>query len=221
MSSLSVSHLTAGYHAPVLQDISFRLTPGVITGLVGANGAGKSTLIKTVVGLIPPLGGEVSTSGRLAYMPQHADLDWDFPATVSDLVLMGRVGHYRWWPSRADKSLVVSALQRVGLADLADRPISDLSGGQRQRVLLARCLAAEPEILILDEPFAGVDQASQATIVDVLGSLTGVTMLLVHHNLTEVAEYCQEVILLGHGGILGNGPTRATLTPDSIMRLYS
>ncbi len=219
-ATLRAHDLTAGYARPVLRGLNFALRAGACTGLVGANGAGKSTLVTTLVGLLKPHGGRIDYTGRLGYMPQNAAVDWDFPATVADLVLMGRVGHYRWWPGRRDRAQVRQAMELTGISALADVSISDLSGGQRQRALLARTLAVEPDLLILDEPFAGVDQASQEAISEVLRGLEHTTILLVHHNLAEVAALCDDVILLGRGGILGAGPTPDTLTNEAITRLY-
>lgn len=232
---LHVEKLTAGYpRTPVLHDASFTLTPATITGLVGANGSGKSTLVRTLVGLLPPLAcGSMTFDGvdlahfrqRLGYMPQHADIDWSYPATAFDIALMGRTAGLRWWqwPSRADKDAAHAALSRTGMQAHAQLPISALSGGQRQRVLLARTLVSEPEFIILDEPFAGVDAASQRAIMDVLKELreNGVTILLVHHNLAEVADFCDEVLMVGHGRLIAAGPTEQVLTESAIADMFS
>ena len=158
-------------------------------------------------------------------MPQQAALDWSFPAVVEDLAIMGLSAQLPWyrWPGKEEKAAAYRALERTGAANLAKRPIVALSGGQRQRVLLARTLATDPDLLILDEPFAGVDAVSQDAIVSVLRDLrdSGVTVLLVHHNLAEVADYCDDVILLGTGRIISSGPTQQTLTDTAISQLFS
>lgn len=232
---IDIAGLSVSYGSNrVLSGISTHVRRGRITGLVGANGSGKSTLVKTAVGLVrAEPGAQVLFDSqsldafrrRLGYMPQQADLDWSFPAIVEDLALMGLSARLPWyrWPGKAEKQAAHRALERTGAADLARRPIAALSGGQRQRVLLARTLATEPDLLILDEPFAGVDAASQDAIVAVLRELrdSGVTVLLVHHNLAEVATYCDDVILLGPEGIIASGPTAETLTDSAISQLFS
>lgn len=232
---IDIENLSVSYGANrVLESISTRVEQGQITGLVGANGSGKSTLVKATVGLVRAEPGARITFDsqpledfrhRLGYMPQQAALDWSFPAVVEDIAIMGLSARLPWyrWPGKEEKAAAHRALERTGAADLAKRPISALSGGQRQRVLLARTLAAEPEVLILDEPFAGVDAASQDAIVTVLQRLrdNGVTVLLVHHNLAEVAEYCDDVILLGAHGIISSGPTAETLTDGAITQLFT
>ncbi|MFH0411030.1 metal ABC transporter ATP-binding protein [Corynebacterium sp. L4756] len=232
---IDIENLSVSYDAnKVLDSISAHVERGRITGLVGANGAGKSTLVKAAVGLVRAEPGARITFAakslehfrdRLGYMPQQAALDWSFPAVVEDIAIMGLSARLPWyrWPGKEEKAAAHRALERTGAADLAKRPISALSGGQRQRVLLARTLAAEPEVLILDEPFAGVDAASQDAIVTVLQRLrdNGVTVLLVHHNLAEVAEYCDDVILLGAHGIISSGPTAETLTDGAITQLFT
>ena len=232
---IDISGLSVSYGSNrVLEGISAHVRRGTITGLVGANGSGKSTLVKAAVGLVrPEPGAHVLFDAqplekfrhRLGYMPQQADLDWSFPVIVEDLALMGLSAQLPWyrWPGKAEKEAAHRALERTGAADLARRPISALSGGQRQRVLLARTLATEPDLLILDEPFAGVDAASQDAIVAVLRELrdNGVTVLLVHHNLAEVATYGVDVILLGPDGIIASCPTDETLTDSAISQLFS
>ncbi|WP_296202303.1 metal ABC transporter ATP-binding protein [uncultured Corynebacterium sp.] len=231
---LRVSHLTAGYgrHA-ILEDASFALRRGAITGLVGANGAGKSTLVKTLTGLIKPLAAdELSFDGqsldhfrqRLGYMPQHTDVDWQFPATVADVVRMGRLPRLRWWqwPGRADREAATKALHETGMDSHARMPIGQLSGGQRQRTLLARTLVNEPDLLILDEPFAGVDAASQDAIMSIIRARRddGAAVLLVHHNLAEVTHYCDDVVALGHGRVLATGPVAEALQDSVVNEMF-
>ncbi|WP_448856400.1 metal ABC transporter ATP-binding protein [Corynebacterium camporealensis] len=223
---LDIAHLTVRYGKnTVLDDLSVTFRDGAITGLIGANGAGKSTLVKAAVGLIDAPGATIEHAAPLGYMPQHSAVDWDFPATLSDVALMGRTTHLRWWqwPGKHDKAIARRALNRVGLAHKATDPISALSGGQRQRTLLARALAVEPRLLILDEPFAGVDRLSQDTIIEVLRELNaaGTTIVLVHHNLAEVAALCDDVVLLGPEGIIAVGPTETTLSDDTVAQLFS
>ena len=232
---IDIENLSVRYGAnKVLDSISAHVKRGRITGLVGANGAGKSTLVKAAVGLVRAEPGARITfdaksledfRDRLGYMPQQAALDWSFPAVVEDLAIMGLSAQLPWYrrPGKEEKAAAYRALERTGAANLAKRPIVALSGGQRQRVLLARTLATDPDLLILDEPFAGVDAVSQDAIVSVLRDLrdSGVTILLVHHNLAEVADYCDDVILLGTGGIISSGPTQQTLTDTAISQLFS
>lgn len=223
---LDIAHLTVRYGKnTVLDDLSVTFRDGAITGLIGANGAGKSTLVKAAVGLIDAPGATIEHAAPLGYMPQHSAVDWDFPATLSDVALMGRTTHLRWWqwPGKHDKAIARRALNRLGLAHKATDPISALSGGQRQRTLLARALAVEPRLLILDEPFAGVDRLSQDTIIEVLRELNaaGTTIVLVHHNLAEVAALCDDVVLLGPEGIIAAGPTETTLSDDTVAQLFS
>lgn len=231
---LRVSHLTAGYgrHA-IVEDASFELRRGAITGLVGANGAGKSTVVKTLTGLIKPLAAEdVAYDGqpldrfrhRLSYMPQHTDIDWQFPATVADIVRMGRLPRLRWWqwPSRADRKAAGKALRETGMDSHARMPIGQLSGGQRQRTLLARTLVSQPDLLILDEPFAGVDAASQDAIMAIIHARRdqGAAILLVHHNLAEVTRYCDDAIALGHGRVLAAGPVGEALQDSVVNEMF-
>lgn len=232
---LKVSQLSVSYSGNrVLDNVSLKVTPGTITGLLGANGSGKSTLIKAVLGLVDREGqAVVSFAGapleqcrrQISYMPQQAELDWNFPINVMDLALMGRVVRLPWWrrPSRADKKLAYEALERTDTATIAHRPVRSLSGGQRQRVLLARALASQPDCVILDEPFAGVDAASQSAIVTILKQLrdAGKTILIVHHNLSEVTSMCDEVILLAHKHVIASGPTSTTLTDEAVTELFA
>ncbi|APT91843.1 manganese ABC transporter ATP-binding protein [Corynebacterium phocae] len=222
---LKATNLTAGYRDPIVRDASFELEKGKITGIVGANGTGKSTVIKTIAGLIPKHGGEIKIDGHLSYMPQHADVDWDFPATVHDLVIMGRAPRLKWWQwySAEDKKRTSQALEQVGMGNLGKQDISKLSGGQRQRALLARTLVSDPDIVLLDEPFAGIDAHSQASIEEVLRELRGqgIALALVHHNLQEVAALCDNVIMLESGRISAQGPTSTTLSDQAIASMFS
>jgi manganese/zinc/iron transport system ATP- binding protein len=207
--ALKVSHLTVNYDkTPVLWDISLSIPQGVVVGIVGPNGAGKSTFIKTALDLIKPISGKVEFFGlplkqvrqQVAYVPQRESVDWDFPITVRDLVLMGRYGRLGLfnWPRPADRAAVDRYLDIVGMSAYADRQISQLSGGQQQRVFLARSLIQEADIYFMDEPFTGVDLATETVIVQLLHELKakGKTVFVVHHDLSTVERYFDWGILL-------------------------
>jgi manganese/zinc/iron transport system ATP- binding protein len=228
--------LTVAYHStPVLRDISLTVPVGVVMGVVGPNGSGKSTLLKAMLGLVPPASGDALFFGRplaqvrqqVGYMPQHTSVDWDFPTTVADVVLMGTYGRLGWLrrPGRAEKQAAARAMEATRVTDLADRQIGQLSGGQRQRVFLARTLAQEPDLFIMDEPFQGVDAFSQQAIVDVLHDLRaqGRTVILVHHDLSTVADYCDHVTLLGgdaRPGVVASGEVSTHFTHENIAAAY-
>lgn len=228
--------LTVAYHStPVLRDISLTVPVGVVMGVVGPNGSGKSTLLKAMLGLVPPATGDALFFGRplaqvrqqVGYMPQHTSVDWDFPTTVADVVLMGTYGRLGWLrrPGRAEKQAAARAMEATRVTDLADRQIGQLSGGQRQRVFLARTLAQEPDLFIMDEPFQGVDAFSQQAIVDVLHDLRaqGRTVILVHHDLSTVADYCDHVTLLGgdaRPGVVASGEVSTHFTHENIAAAY-
>jgi len=224
---LSVAYRTE----PVLRSVDLTVPTGVVMGVVGPNGAGKSTLIKAMLGLVTPLAGGVEIFGRpleqvrhrVGYMPQSTTVDWDFPTTVQDVVTMGTYGSLGWLrrPGAAERRRALDALEQVGLTDLAQRQIGELSGGQRQRVFLARTLAQAPDLLVMDEPFQGVDARSQQAIVDVLHTLReqGRTVLLVHHDLATVGDYCDEVTLL-NVRVVASGPVRDVFTAEAIRRTY-
>lgn len=230
--AVRVSDLSASYrHHTVLDGVSFAVPQGVVLGIVGPNGAGKSTLLKAMLGLLPDSTGEVHFLGaplsrvraRVSYMPQSLSLDPTFPVTVTDVVLMGTYPTLGWLkrPRKAHRERARQALELVALEDLATRPIGELSGGQRQRVLLARALVQEPELLIMDEPFQGVDAASERKIVEVLKGLRqrGVTVLMVHHDLMTVLEYCDWVALVNRG-VAALGPADTTFTAENIERVF-
>ena len=190
------------------ENISLSITPKQIVGIIGPNGSGKSTLIKAIMGLLPVEQGIVSimnkpiakTRKRIAYVPQRNAIDFDFPALVEDVVMMGRYPHMSWWgfPRAKDRQVVEDSLIRVGMIKLRKRQIGQLSGGQQQRVFLARALAQEAEILFLDEPFAGIDIASESMIMELLKTLKdqGNTLFVVHHDLSKAASYFDSLILL-------------------------
>lgn len=217
---------------PVLQEASLTVPPGIVMGVVGPNGSGKSTLLKAMLGLVTPTAGDALFFGqplprvrqRVGYMPQHTAVDWDFPTTVGDVVLMGTYGRLGWLrrPGRAERTVAAEAMEATGISDLADRQIGQLSGGQRQRVFLARTLAQQPDLCVMDEPFQGVDAVSQQAIVDVLHGLRrrGRTIILVHHDLTTVTSYCDHVTLLGSGRVVSSGDVDTHFTDAHIDTAY-
>jgi manganese transport system ATP-binding protein len=216
-----------------LRNVSLDLPAGRILGLLGVNGSGKSSLFGAIMGTVMVDGGSVQLFGgnpaaarkgnRVTYVPQSEDVDWDFPLSVRDVVMMGRYGMLGFTrrPRRVDREAVAEALLRVGLADLADRQIGELSGGQRKRVFLARGIAQGAELLLLDEPFAGVDKASERTIVDLLHALRdeGRAILVSTHDLAGVPELCDEVLLL-QNRVLFQGPPREALTPERLSLAF-
>lgn len=229
---LSIQNMTVAYHKkPVLEQVSLTIPEGKLIGIVGPNGAGKSTLIKAALGLIPSLSGEVKIYGKpykeqrhlVGYVPQRESVDWDFPTNALDVVTMGRYGHLGWFrrPGNKEKQIAMSCLEKVGMADFADRQISQLSGGQQQRIFLARALAQDASLYFMDEPFVGVDAATEKAIITLLGELKkqGKTVLVVHHDLSTVKEYFDWVILL-NVGLVDIGPTNEVFTRDKLQKTY-
>jgi manganese/zinc/iron transport system ATP- binding protein len=229
---LEVHDLTVAYHRrPVLWDVDFRVPPGKLIGIIGPNGAGKSTLMKSVMGLLPLASGWIKLFGKpfheqrqlIGYVPQRESVDWDFPTDALDVVTMGTYGRLGWFrrPGTADKQLALHCLEQVGMADFANRQISQLSGGQQQRVFLARALAQQAQIYFMDEPFAGVDAATESAIIALLHSLKneGKTVLVVHHDLETVKEYFDWVLLLNMRLVAG-GPTEETFTRENLQKTY-
>ncbi len=230
--AITVARLTVAYGTNVvLHDVNAAFATATITGIIGPNGAGKSTLLKAMLRLVPPITGRVDFFGRpldevrqqVGYIPQTSAVDWDYPATVYDVVRMGtyrKLGLLR--RTRADdRSAIAQAMEDTGIADLAGRPIGQLSGGQRQRTFLARTLAARPDVLIMDEPFQGIDAASQHAIIELLRSLRdrGKTIIIVHHDLLTVGAICDEVLILGAEKVV-SGTVHAVLTAENIRRAY-
>jgi manganese/zinc/iron transport system ATP- binding protein len=229
---LEVHDLTVAYHRrPVLWDIDFTVPEGNLIGIVGPNGAGKSTLIKAALGLVPLASGWVKIYGRpyaeqrklIGYVPQRESVDWDFPTDALDVVLMGRYGHLGWIrrPRRADRDVAMECLEKVGMADYARRQISQLSGGQQQRVFLARALAQNARLYFMDEPFAGVDAATEKAIVSLLNDLKAQrkTVLVVHHDLQTVREYFDWVLMLNMRQI-AVGPTEEVFNAANLQKTY-
>lgn len=216
-----------------LWDASFEVPRGTVTALVGVNGAGKSTLFKAIMGFVPTARGEISLLGRpvrqalkenlVAYVPQAEEVDWAFPVLVEDVVMMGRFGHMGWMrrPRAADRAAVEAALARVNMTAFRDRQIGELSGGQRKRVFLARALAQEGRVILLDEPFTGVDVQTEAQIVALLKELRdeGRVMLVSTHNLGSVPEFCDRTILV-KGTVLAHGPTEEVFTPENLEEAF-
>ena len=229
---LTVRGLTVSYgNKPAVFSVDASIPAGSMTAIIGPNGAGKSTFLKGALGVVPRLSGEVRIFGkpfheardRVAYVPQRASVDWDFPARVIDVVLMGlygSVGLFRLWRAR-HRQQAMACLDRVGMADFADRQIGQLSGGQQQRVFLARALAQNAEFYLLDEPFAGVDAATERAIVSVLKDLKseGRTVVCVHHDLSTVPEYFDRVLLINVRRI-AEGPVETTFTAENLQETY-
>lgn len=230
--AVEVHDLTVAYDAgPVLWDVDLKVPQGRLVAIVGPNGAGKSTLIKAMLGLVKPLIGAAhfnllpdKRQGRgIAYVPQNGAVDWDFPATVLDIVVMGRYGRLGWFrrPGRADRAAAMEKLEQVGMAQFAGRQISQLSGGQQQRVFLARALVQEAEIYLMDEPFKGVDAATERTLTEIMRGLRdlGKTLLVVHHDLRTAPLYFDWLVLLNMQ-VVAAGPMNETFTEMNIGRTY-
>jgi ABC-type Mn2+/Zn2+ transport system ATPase subunit len=231
---LQIRGLTVGYGLePALESVDLDLPPGSICALVGLNGAGKSTLFRALMGFLVPEGGTMRIDGlsvaeaqrrqRVAYVPQDDQLPWDFPLRVWDVAMMGRYGHQGLlrWPSGADRQAVREALRRVELTELADRPVGALSGGQRKRALLARAIAQQAHLLLLDEPFTGVDRRTERLIIDQLLELgaKGGSVLIATHDLDAIPGFCDRVLLLNRR-VLACGPTEAVFTQANLLRTF-
>jgi len=232
---LSVKGATVTYRNghTALRDASFRIPTGTITALVGVNGSGKSTLFKAIMGFVPLARGEISILGQpvaqalkanlVAYVPQSEEVDWNFPVLVEDVVMMGRYGHMGMMrrPKAADHEAVAAALARVGMSDFRKRQIGELSGGQKKRVFLARALAQDGRVILLDEPFTGVDVKTEEAIIVLLRALKdeGRVMLVSTHNLGSVPEFCDRTVLLKNT-VLAYGPTSETFTPENLEKTF-
>ncbi len=229
---LELENVTVAYdgHA-VLQDVTFHVPHGARVAVVGPNGAGKSTLFKALVGLLPLRAGHILIHGLplghhldcVAYVPQREDVDWRFPVTVADVVMMGRYGRLGWLqrPGQHDREIVLRSLEQMGMAHLADQPIGELSGGQQQRVFLARALAQEPHILLMDEPFTGVDVSTQEATLGLLDQLQtqGVTTMVSTHDLNMATRRFEQVVLLNRR-LIAWGPPNQVFTPETIRQAF-
>ena len=229
---LEIHDLTVSYdRKPVLYGIDLTMESGSLVGVVGPNGAGKTTLIKTIMGIVPPNGGWVKIFGqpyskavtRVGYVPQRESVDWDFPVTVMDVVLMGRYGHASLLRQvgKRDREIARECLEKVNMTPFANRQIGNLSGGQQQRVFLARALAQESDLYLMDEPFAGVDAATEKAIVELLRELRdrGKTLVVVHHDLSTAREYFDQLILLNMR-LVAYGAIEETFTPELLQKTY-
>lgn len=234
-TGISAAGLTVTYRNghTALRDATFSVPTGTITALVGVNGSGKSTLFKALMGFVPKAAGTVSILGQsvaealrtnsVAYVPQAEEVDWSFPVLVEDVVMMGRYGHMGFLrrPGAADHQAVNEALTRVGMGDHRNRQIGELSGGQKKRVFLARALAQDGRVVLLDEPFTGVDVKTEEAIVALLRDLRdeGRVMLVSTHNLGSVPEFCDRTILID-GTVLAHGPTAEVFTQANLERAF-
>jgi manganese/zinc/iron transport system ATP- binding protein len=229
---LEIHDMTVAYHRkPVLWDIDLTVPEHKLIAILGPNGAGKSTLMKAVLGLVPRASGRVDIFGKpyeeqrslVGYVPQRESVDWDFPISALEVVLMGRYGHVGWFrrPKKQDVQVARESLEKVGLGDLANRQISQLSGGQQQRVFLARALAQDAKLYFMDEPFAGVDAATERAILTLLHELkdTGKTVVVVHHTLQTVRDYFDHMILLNMR-VVAHGPVSETFTDENLNKTY-
>jgi manganese/zinc/iron transport system ATP- binding protein len=231
-SPLAIHAMTVAYRQkPVLWDVEYDAPPARLIAIVGPNGAGKSTLMKACLGMLPLAAGEVhywgrpfaEMRGRVGYVPQRESVDWEFPVSALDVVCMGRyrrIGWFRGVP-RADREIARACLAQVQMEAFADRQIAQLSGGQQQRVFLARALAQEADLYFMDEPFAGVDAATEKAIVEVLRSLRsqGRTVICVHHDLQTVSEYFDDVLMLNMR-VVAAGPVSEAFTAPNLQKTY-
>lgn len=230
--ALEIHDLTVAFdRKPVLWNIDLTIPRGKLVGIIGPNGAGKSTLIKAVMGILPLSSGYAKifdkdideVRSKISYVPQRESVDWDFPASVLDVVLMGRYAKLGLFkrPRKADRDVALDCLKKVGMEAFANRQISQLSGGQQQRTFLARALAQQAEIYFMDEPFSGVDAATEKTIINLLRSMTHTdkTVIVVHHDLHSVSQYFDWVIML-NTRLVAVGPTKSTFTQKNLHETY-
>jgi manganese/zinc/iron transport system ATP- binding protein len=229
---IDIQNLTVSYHRkPAIRSVNLKLQDNGIIGIIGPNGAGKSTLLKAILNLVPIEHGSVRVFGqpvdkvrhKISYVPQKEIIDWDFPVTVHDVVMMGRYAHLGIIerPGTRDREIVDAAIHKVGMDEYRNQQIGNLSGGQQQRVFLARALAQESDILLLDEPFVGVDAATEHAIIELMHKLNdeGKMVVVVNHDLGKVQQYFQYVIMINQW-LIAYGPTREVFTPDLLSRTY-
>lgn len=230
--ALETHDLSVSYRGkPVLQGVDVEIPHASLTGIMGPNGAGKSTLLKAIMGVVKPEAGWVKllgkpldqVLGRIGYVPQRESVDWDFPVTVFDVALMGTYSGLGWFgrPGKAHRFRAHEALEQTGMAALAKRQIGELSGGQQQRTFLARALAQDAEIYLMDEPFAGVDAATERTIIDLLGTMrdAGKTVVVVHHDLQTAERYFDRLLLLNLR-VVAHGPTAEVFNREVLEMTY-
>mgnify|MGYP000543947872 CR=1 FL=1 len=230
--ALEIEDLTVAYNSkPALWDVDLQVPEGVLMAIVGPNGAGKSTLIKAALNLIPRAAGDVRFYGKsyaqardlVGYVPQRGSVDWDFPTSVLDVVTMGLYGSLGWFkrPGKKERETAIQALDQVGMADFAQRQISQLSGGQQQRTFLARALVQEAQLYFMDEPFAAVDAVTERAIVVLLQELRArnKTVIVVHHDLQTVPDYFDYVTLI-NVEVIASGPTSTIFTDDNLKKTY-
>lgn len=231
-TAVEVHDLTVVYdRKPALWDVDFELPQGQMIGVIGPNGSGKSTLIKTIMGIVESSSGWVKlfdqdldeVRHKVSYVPQRGSVDWDFPTSVMDVVLMGRYGRKGIFQriNKEDRRIANESLERVGMEAYAQRQIGQLSGGQQQRVFMARALAEQAELYFMDEPFAGVDAATETAIFEVFQGLRdqGKTLVVVHHDLQSAAQYFDHIILL-NTRLVAAGPTKKVFTPALLQEAY-
>lgn len=231
-SPVMIQNLSVTYGTePALWNICLDFPEGEMTAIVGPNGAGKSTLMKAVLGLVPITAGKVSVYGRpysknrekVAYVPQRGSVDWDFPTDALDVVQMGLYGRLGWFhrPNSKTRNLAMQCLDKVGLSDYADRQIGQLSGGQQQRVFVARALAQDAQIYLMDEPLNGVDAVTEKTVLSILNNLReeGKTIVMVHHDLRTVDKYFDWVVMVNRS-LIDAGPIKQVFTKANLDRTY-
>jgi len=230
-SAIDIQNVTVSYGLkPAIRNVTMQILPHQIVGIIGPNGAGKSTLLKAIVGLLPLDDGLITVFGkplkearrRVAYVPQKESVDWDFPVTVRDVVLMGRYGHLRILqrPRAEDGVVAMQVLGLVGMSDFENRHIRDLSGGQQQRVFLARALAQEADIMLLDEPFVGVDAATEQVVFDLMAQLKseGKTLIVVNHDLSVVDHY--DSLVMVNQRLVAFGPSKEVFNSERLRETY-
>ena len=221
---LTVKDLSSGYRPEqtALADVNFSLKAGSTVGVIGPNGSGKTTLFRTLIGELKPLSGSIDLNGRIAYLPQIEHARLDFPATAFDVALMGAYPRTKWYlpVSKSDRRLTQRALDKVGIAAAGKKPFGELSGGQRQRVLIARALVQQADLLLLDEPFSGVDHPNSEAIMEVIDDLksNGHTVMISTHDIQQAK--CWESVLCLNGRQVAFGPTAPTLTSETIQQTY-
>lgn len=222
---IDLASVSAGYgRTTVLHDVDLTIGRTTFTGIVGPSGAGKTTLLRVLLGLIRPSSGTRTTAPelRVAYVPQLETVDWKFPVTVFECVLMARTEHRLWpWPSVQERSAVAAVLERLGIADLADRHIRELSGGQQQRMFLARALLREPHVLLLDEPTSGVDINTRHDVLHLLGDLhaEGMAIVLTTHDLNGMAAHLPRLVCV-NGHVIAEGTPREVMVPDVLEQTF-